>query len=257
MKVSLLQLNMFAGTYWDRLSSFLTSHDFDVIHLQEVAGKHTKVGVVDTQIDCYVELQKLLHDRYDSEFVLTDRFTSSPESYTGNAIFYKKQWSLIEKDILWLHQNHKPYPSDATSYEDTGKALLRVTLSKAGKTMSFLNTHGAWAKNPKEHSHQTKQGDMIVEYLKTTATPYILSGDFNLNPEQPTIKKLGEIAQNLTSEHHVTNTLNPRTHYATHMFPPGVTVDYIFTSKDIMVKSFSVVEDDISDHLGLVAEFEI
>jgi endonuclease/exonuclease/phosphatase family metal-dependent hydrolase len=258
MNVSLLQLNMNADAFWDSVIPYLTSHDFDVIHLQEVAGKHTKVGIIDTKRDCYEELQKILGEKYNSEFVLTDRFTSSPDAYFGNAIFYKKEYPLLQKHIEWSKKNEEPFSSDATTYENTGRALLHVTLSIAGKEVSFLTTHGAWAKTPKEEPHQTEQGKILLNYLKNVQQPFVFSGDLNLDPEQPTIAKIGELARNLTNDHHITNTLNPRTHYArARMFPPGVAVDYIFTSRDITVKSFNVLEEDISDHLGLVAEFEI
>lgn len=257
MKLSFLQLNIFAGMYWENLSAFLEKNDFDVINFQEVAGKHTRVGVVDTRHDCYEELQTLLQDRYQSTFVLTDRFTSSPDAYTGNATFYKKQCNLIHKDIVWLHKNDTPFPSDATSYEDNGKAVLHTRLSLHDQHFSILNTHGAWAKDATEHTHQMEQGERIIEYLKSIDQPYILSGDFNLNPQQPTIQKLNTLARNVTTEHHITNTLNPRTHYAKKLFPSGIAVDYIFVSSDIQVKSFTVVEEDISDHFGLTAEFDI
>lgn len=249
---------MNADSFWDSVIPYLTSHDFDVIHLQEVAGKNTKVGIIDTKRDCYEELQKTLGKRYHSEIVLTDRFTSSPDAYFGNAIFYKKESPLLDTNIVWTRKNEEPFPSDATTYEGTGRAMLHVTLSINGKAVSFLTTHGAWAKTPKEEPHQTEQGKIILTYLQNVSQPFVFSGDLNLDPQQPTIQKLGTIARNLTSEHHVANTLNPRTHYArAKMFPPGVAVDYIFASRDIIVKSFKVLEEDISDHLGLSAEFEI
>ena len=36
-----------------------------------------------------------------------------------------------------------------------------------------------------------------------------------------------------------------------------VAVDFIFVSSDITVKHFAVIEEDLSDHLGLTVEVEI
>jgi len=258
MKISFLQLNMNGDTFWDSVIPFLSFHDFDVIHLQEVTGKDTKVGIVDTTRDVFSGLTDVLQDRYKGELAITDYFTSSKEAYMGSATFYKKSFSLIQKEIVWLRKNKEPFSSDAKTFEEVGRALFHLTLSLAGKEVSFLNLHGAWAKTAQEHEHQTQQGEIVINYLKKISSPFILSGDFNLNPQQPTINKIGELARNLTSEHQITNTLNPRKHYAKQLFPPGVAVDYIFVSKDITVKSFRVLDnEDISDHLGLVAEFEI
>lgn len=249
---------MNADMFWDRVIPYITSHDFDVIHLQEVAGKNTNIGMITTKRDCYKELQKILGESYAGVLVRTDRFTSSPDAYFGNAIFYKKEFPRIDTNIVWTRKNEEPFPSDSKTYEDTGRAILHVTLSFKGTPVSFLTTHGAWAKIPVEHPHQTKQGDIIIEYLKKVSSPFIFSGDLNLDPNQPLIQKLDSLSRNLIRENHVSNTLNPRTHYArAKLFPPGIAVDYIFASRDITVKSFRVVEEDISDHLGLVAEFEI
>jgi endonuclease/exonuclease/phosphatase family metal-dependent hydrolase len=258
MKLSVLQLNLNGDTFWEQQLAFFAAHDFDVIQLQEVTGKGTHIGIVDSTRDGFTELTNAFKDRYVGEIIKTDTFTSSPTSYMGNATFYKKTLSLVDTHIEWLKKNDEPFSSDAISYEGVGRAILHLTLSKDGKQISFLNVHGAWGKNPEEHEHQKQQGEKIVEYVKRVPTPFVLSGDFNLNPQQPTIQHLGEISQNLTSEYGVTNTLNPRKHYATHLFPPGVAVDYIFVSNDLRVQSFRALdEEDISDHLGLAAEFEL
>jgi endonuclease/exonuclease/phosphatase family metal-dependent hydrolase len=34
-------------------------------------------------------------------------------------------------------------------------------------------------------------------------------------------------------------------------------VDYVFVSKDVQVKNFEVVNNDISDHLPLILDFEL
>lgn len=97
---------------------------------------------------------------------------------------------------------------------------------------------------------------MLVEYMKNVPRPFILSGDFNLTSDSQTIQQLNNLATNLTLDNHVTNTLNAHTHKAKHLFPPGLAVDYIYTSKDVVVEKFAVVEEDLSDHLGLIAMIE-
>jgi len=257
MSLSLLQLNIFANTFWDKLSSFLGSSDFDILQFQEVAGKGTVCGAINSKRDCLKDLQTILGKKYNYEFVLTDRFTSSPSAYIGNATFYKKSFSLVDKHIVTLHHNEQPFPSDATSFETMGKSVLHLTLTREGKTFSVLNTHGAWAKTPQEEPHQTRQGQILVDYLQTVPAPFVFSGDLNLAADQPTIQKLSTLGNNLITQYHITNTLNPRTHRAKLLFPQGVTVDYIFTSKDLKLIDFRILEDDISDHFGLTVTIEI
>src|SRR5258708_5801499 len=77
MKIKLLQLNMNANNYWDSLILFLNSHDFDVIHLQELTGKDTVSGNMNSQIDVFEELQKILSSQYNGELSINTRYSSN------------------------------------------------------------------------------------------------------------------------------------------------------------------------------------
>ena len=257
MKLSLLQLNINSDNYWDKLIEYLTSHDFDILHLQELTGKDTINGLFHSKRETFVELQEILKENYKGELSISQRYTSSPDSYLGNATFYKNSFSLLERKEIQLFSYGGPFPSDATTFEKVGRSLLHLKLSREGKEISFLNTHFAWAHTPKEEPHQTKQGEILLDYLQTLHQPFVLTGDFNLDPEQPLINKLSNLATNLTKLYRITNTLNPQNHRVKKLFPPGVACDYIFTSPDIKVENFSVVEEDLSDHFGLTAEIEI
>ena len=257
MTLSILQLNINADNFWDKLIPFLTMHHFDILMFQEVCGKDTINGNINSKRDCFKELQKTFADRYRGELAIAERFTSSPDSYIGQAIFYKRSFSLLEKTVFPLYQRGVPFPSESENFEDESRVLLHLTLGTDNKRISFLNLHGAWAKIATEHDHQKVQGERLLSYLRNVQPPFIFSGDLNLNPQQPTVQKISELARNLITEYQVTKTLNPRTHRSQEVFPEGVAVDYIFVSKDITVKNFTVIEDDISDHVGLVVEIEI
>src|SRR6185369_3399862 len=259
MILSLLQLNINADNFWDKLIPYLTKNDFDILQFQEVCGENTFSGNIHTKRDCYKELQKILGDAYKSELAIAQTFSSNPSSFIGNATFYKKEFELIEKNILPLYTRITPFPSDLLNFEEAGRGVLHLKLNSNGKVISTLNAHCAWAKTPTEQPHQTYQGELLINYIKQVSSPFILSGDFNLDPEQPTIKKLSTLARNLIKENNITNTLNPRTHGIKHLLAEGleIAVDYIFTSNDLGVKEFSVIEEDLSDHLGLKATIEI
>src|SRR5687767_13063789 len=142
MTISLLQLNINADNYWDQLISYLTSHDFDILQLQEVAGKDVKSGNINTKKDCYKELQNILGDKYHSELAISQTYVSNPTSgYIGNATFYKKEFKLLEKNIVTLYERLLPFPSDSKNYEDAGRNVLHVKLERYDKSISFLNAH--------------------------------------------------------------------------------------------------------------------
>lgn len=256
MKLSLLQLNTNSDNYWDKLTQYLTSHNFDILQLQELTGKETFTGNLHSRRNTFAELQKILQDKYYGVLSITQRYTSSPYAYLGNGTFYKKEFALIDKKELILSSHEDPFRSDVTSFEEVGRTVLHLTFSFKNEHISFLNTHLAWAKTASEEPHQTKQGAILVNYLQKVPAPFVLSGDFNLTPDQPLVQKISKLAHNLTTENQITNTLDPKNHRA-NVFPKGLAVDYILTSTDIQINDFAVVDEDLSDHLGLKVEIEI
>jgi endonuclease/exonuclease/phosphatase family metal-dependent hydrolase len=256
MIIKLLQLNINSDNYWDTLIPYLTSQDFDILQLQELTGENTNVANIHSHHDIFVELKKILQEKYNGELSIAQRYTSSQTSYMGNAIFYKKNSTFIEKKEITL-SSFGIFPSESTSFEKVGRTTLHLKLEINGKQISFLNAHCAWGRDHIEKPFQTEQGDILLSYLKTVNPPFILTGDFNLTPEQPFIQKLDALARNLTAENKITNTLNPKNHRAKVLFPKGLAVDYIFISKDLQAKNFAVVDEGLSDHFGLTAEIEI
>jgi endonuclease/exonuclease/phosphatase family metal-dependent hydrolase len=257
MTLSFLQLNINADNYWSNLIPFLNLHNFDVIQLQEVCGKNSFSGNIQCVRDCYEELKNVLGSPYKSELAIAQRFTSSPTAYMADAVFYKKDFELIDKNIVFLHERATPFPEDSEKYEESGRNFIHLKLKIEDKTISFINAHLAWAKTTKEQPHQTQQGEILLNFLKNLEHPFVLSGDFNLDPEQPLIQKINALARNLGKENNIASTLNERTHRARVLFPPGAVVDYIFTSRDIKVNKFDVLDkEDLSDHLALTAGFE-
>ena len=256
MTIKLLQLNTNSDNYWDKLIPYLTSHEFDILQLQELTGKGTISGNINSKRDTFTELRKILQEKYNAELSLTQRYTSSPQAYMANGTFYKKQFSLIRIQEVVL-SSFKPFPKDSTAYEHVGRKLLHLILAINGKQISFLNTHFAWGGDHIEKHHQTKQGEILLNYLQSVEPPFVLTGDFNLTPEQPLIQKISAYTKNLIVENGITNTLNPTNHRAKQLFPKGLAVDYLFTSKDLKAKKFQVVDENLSDHFGLGTEIII
>lgn len=257
MIITTLQLNTNSDNFWGKLSAFLLKANIDILMLQELTGVNTIFGNINSKRDTFKDLQQLLNTQYNGELAIGNRFSSTDSAYMGNAIFYKKSFPLISKNIFFQNKIEDPYSSGIKTSEGLGRNILHLQLLINNKNISFLTTHGAWAPTPIEHPHQTTQGEKIINYLKTVTNPFIFSGDFNLSTDQPLIQKISGLARNLIIENQIKNTLNPRLHHVKELFPKGVAVDYIFTSTDLQVKNFTVLEDDLSDHLGLTAKIEI
>lgn len=258
MQLKILQLNLWAGIKFSHIKDFLQSNDFDILCFQEVTGQNMQNANAKSERDLFQALQMLLGTTHKSELAIAMHFTSDPvHAYQGNAIFYRNDFTLVGKNTLTLSHGIDPFPSERKTYEEVGRNALHLTLSKEGKTFDVLTTHLPWAKSPIEEPHQTEQNAKLIAYLQQLQHSFILAGDFNLTPDQPTVLKLEKYARNLTKEYGITNTLDRKSHKIFQTLPQGIAVDYIFVSPQIKVHDFTVIDEGLSDHLGLVVTVEI
>lgn len=248
---------MWDGMRFSSIQTFLKENDFDILTFQEVSGPGNHHGVIKCDIDCFAEIQNVLGQNYAGELIESGSFSSSPKAYEGNVIFYKKTFKLLERNDLWLYKRSTPFPVESNSYEDMGRAALHLVLEQNKQKLNVVTTHLAWAKTSIEQPHQRKQNEKLINFMQNLSSPFILTGDFNINPEQPTIFDLEKMGKNLVKENNISNTIDPKNHRAWEVIKPGFTVDYIFVSPDITAKNVAIVDADLSDHFGLQATLEI
>lgn len=251
MTLKLLHLNILYGRYIDQLVNYLKDEDFDILCFQEVSGGRISATLTDN----FEEIKTRLG--YQGIRTQSWNLVGEKESYEANAIFYNPTFTITNKDIIYL-KDYAEIPAFAgRKFQEDPRTVLKLELEKEGKRFRVVTTHLTWGPNSKDELHKLEQGKKLFEYMQTVDIPFILTGDFNVNASSQVVKWIDSLARNLTVENHITNTLNPRTHKATHLFPPGLAVDYIYVSDDVTVKDFHVVDEDISDHLGLYLTCEL
>lgn len=272
MQLKLLQLNIFQGRFLDRVIDFARQNDVDILHLQEVttgrmslgggyrypkgieAGK-LAINSTTVGIDCFETLKKELN--MDGELVITNSYVGEPESGTGNATLFKKHLKLVDKQVIWMKGFFEIEP-DFTDIPVLSRAAIITQFAIKSKQITTINAHLTWGPTAEDAPYKIEQAEILYEALKKIPEPFIFTGDFNVTPDTQTASMFNSLARNLTTENQLTNTLNPNMHPAKHLFPPGLAVDYIFVSENINVASFKLIDDmDLSDHLGLLLEFEL
>jgi endonuclease/exonuclease/phosphatase family metal-dependent hydrolase len=250
MKLKFLHLNIQMGRFMPGIIKYVRKHDFDIINFQEVMSGEWWYGFKASR-QFEVLKQKL---GYEGEIAA---HFNNPSSYFGNVTLFKKSITLRDKKLVPLKKIKGPWNFRTRKLKDFPRSALSLLLEKNDKQIRVINCHLAWGKGPFERTYHRAQNQRLIDYVKTVKDPFILSGDFNLTADTRTVKELNKLARNLTVQNHITNTLNPRTHYAKHLFPTGYAVDFVYASRGITSKKFHVIQDDLSDHLGLSAEFEI
>lgn len=259
MQIKILQLNMWAGTHFEAIEKFLSENQFDILCFQEVCGPQTIVGNIHCEFDCFEKLKDILGATHGAQLTKESLFTSSETAYDGNAIFYRKDFILKKSEVVWFHKRNSPFPSDSTSFDDIGRNALSTLLEKNEKQITILSGHLPWASTEIEQSNQEAAIQKLIIYTNSLQTPWIMTGDFNLRSDQPSILGLEKYGVNVGRKYSVTNTVDPLYHrFFLKKISEGTVIDYIFVSPDIQVDDFKVLDNvHMSDHFGLVATVEI
>lgn len=245
MQFKLLNLNIYGGKYYDNIVSFVRTSDFDILCFQEL--KAGTLGFTRTNI-----LEQLKKDlKMEAEFAFTTNLVGDKSSYDGNAIFYKNGLKTRNRQIVQLYPFLEVLPNQ-TIFNSYPRNALSLDFLIDNTTFSVINTQLAWNIKPEETRAQLAVGQKLFEFVKNFKNDYVLAGDFNLESDSHTVSQFGKVGRNLTQENGLTNTLNPRTHRAKEIFPKGLAVDFIFTTSNIRVEEFKLVDTpDLSDHFGL------
>lgn len=253
MDIKFLQLNIEKGSHLDAVIGYIQKGNFDVVCLQEVAGGQFSVA----RRNCYEEILK--KNGYSGLLNSYIGATGDIASFVGNATFFNNAWKLLANHVIWLKRYQEVRKIPPRDVAKIPRSALAILLERSGKQLMVVNTHLAWGPTPKDAVYKKNQAEKLYQWLKShRAAPFILAGDFNLNPRTVIVQRLSLLGRNLIKEYHVTNTLNPRVHRAKHLFPSGLPVDYIITDRRIQVKNFFVeTQVDLSDHFGLVAEVSL
>ena len=121
-------------------------------------------------------------------------------------------------------------------------------------SLRIINYHGIWTRDKKGNSKTYEVCNKILGFASAFEGNVIICGDFNLLPDTPSMKIFQRDFISLIDHFNIkttrpsSNELNGNSRNV---------VDYIFVDKKIKVKSFKVLNKDVSDHLPLVLDFDL
>lgn len=177
-------------------------------------------------------------------------FAPSQNNEEGLALFSHRTTPLIKVDDLFVYRwRDAMQDNDARTL---GRNMQYVQFLYNGKQVTVANLHGLWNGQGKTDTpDRTGQSRKAKTFLNNQKGVKILCGDFNLLPNTQSLAILEEGMRNLVKEYNITSTRS------SYYEKPDKFADYILVSPEITVVDFSVLQDQISDHLPLVLEFNI
>ena len=249
--MKLITLNTWCGKIYEPLEKFIKEQakDTDVFCFQEVRnGPYTNQPEEEKEVmDLFNKLEMMLPD-FKGYF--TDYDIKNPRG-VGIATFIRNTLEIIEmnsSEILSAEEVcNVRIGKDRISYP----RVIQITTLDNPK-ISIYNFHGVAGglsrkRDTPERDLQTKR---LLDILNKDINTKILVGDFNLSPDTNAIYAIEQQMRNLIKESTYKTTRN--NFYNMKELLPFA--DYIFVSKDIKVKDFKVLPDEVSDHLALSIE---
>lgn len=247
--MKIISLNTWGGRAGkEGLLTFFKEHkgDTDVFCLQEIwsapyshlqghkaGGKEIDHSEIMTQ--GLQEISELL-----SDFV--PYFRPHQGDHYGLLMLVKKNIEVKVEGEVFVYK-HKGYVPEG-DVGNHARNIQFITIEFNNSPLTVINFHGLWNGQGKGDSEdRLNQSKKIKEFIEDQKGGVIMCGDFNLLPNTQSIKILEDISlKNLIKEKGITST---RTSYYT---KSEKFADYTFVSKDIEVKDFKILPDEVSDH---------
>ncbi len=219
-------------TDYERLSKIITKYKPDIVGLQEVDQKTSRVKGVD-QV-------KVLGEKAGMQWRFGNAFSFGGGGY-GQGVLSK---------LKIISDENTPY---VMSKKLEPRAFLNVGIQSGKGNFSFLNTHLSYEKDPDNKTKASiDQAKQINQYIKGKNGLMLLVGDFNSRPESETYKQLitewDDMMKIGGEEGFTSPSNNPRSR-----------IDYIFArpkGKWRIVEARILEASAASDHRGIFAVLE-
>lgn len=251
--MKLISLNTWSGRAGNEklLEFFRKNKDIDIFCLQEVwEGGHDHAelwrrdGEAPIDSNSISNLLKVLpnHNVF---------FKPHYMDWYGLALCIKKDLKIEEEgDIFVFKERENSFDEDGAKNHARNLQYAKIKTESGLRTI--CNFHGLWnGVNKEDTPERIDQADNLIKFLKDLKEPHLLCGDFNLMPQNKSLKMIEDFGmKNLIKEYGVTTTRSG------HYTKPEKFADYTLVSDGIKVNEFRVLKDEVSDHLAMYLDFE-
>lgn len=224
-------LNAWSGILGNEISRFMEEQAAvtSVFCLQEV--DEAMVGICKT----------ILSDDFEE---ISAYKKNNESDFFPSATYVRKDRDIIASNPLFHDR------------KDVGLAI-QTEIAFGDGSLHICNVHGVSRPNSKQDNPARKeQSAELIKPYAHIEDPVIIGGDFNLFPDTESIQAFQANGyRDLIQEYGIQTTRN---HYAWERFPdtPHYFSDYVFVKGGISVTRFSVLDDEVADHLPMLLEVE-
>lgn len=265
MKLISLNVALFEANN-SKLVKFLQEQKADIVCLQEVVRETEKTVIRDfvskEPIDSATSDFRYsffgpnsVMDKFEmKDFHGRENFSFDLGGMAEMGNYIKSKYKIIKCQTIFL-ENHFTYTTDHSKWpEEDYRSVLVADLEIGEKQMRILNYHGIWTRGKLGNEKSLEACKRINDLALEAKGEVIISGDFNLFPDTPSMRVFEKNFVSLVDRYKIKST-RPTSNELSGL--ARNVVDYIWVSKGVKVMNFQVIESDVSDHLPLVLEFVV
>ncbi|MBI3442660.1 MAG: hypothetical protein HY007_02750 [Candidatus Sungbacteria bacterium] len=239
-------LNIWKGKLLPELVAFIQSHapTTDIFCFQEMVTSLDSSG---ERVDVFGIIAKSLPG-FQGFFEAAQDYESGLVE-EGLAIFVKRSDPIDKEGDFFVYRTRNAMIND--DGRTLGRNIQFMQFSKSGKEFAIINFHGLWTGDGRgDTPERIGQSQKLKAFLNLIQSAKIVCGDFNLSRDTQSMAIIEAGMKNLIKEHHITSTRNRFFEY------PDKFAGYILVDPDVNITNFQVIQNEVSDHLPLVLEFE-
>ncbi len=256
-----IQTNIwFGGLLHEQLLPFLVNQRPDFIAMQEVCMPNAVSPYTPHPALDFLQKVKqetgLLHSVFVPEAAFKDK------THYDNIHPVEFGIAILSRFPITKHA-YDSYIHDYKIFEWEGmddwsvmhKGTLVAEIATPVKPLFIGTTHGVWGFDDKDSESRDIMADAILEAVEEKS-PLLFSGDLNIDQHTKAIARIEEKLTNvfkgkLQTSFNMLHKADKGGSFGTSV------VDFVFASKDIKILNAYSSEENVSDHIPLIVEFEL
>jgi endonuclease/exonuclease/phosphatase family metal-dependent hydrolase len=216
---------------FDLFINAIKKYNADVCGLNEVRGEGPE--------EDYTDQTSTIADGLGFNSYFGEAIKVKGTSPYGNAIVSRYPFKSVETIKIPDPENKKP------NHRFESRCVIKAIADIDGKEVCFLVCHMGLNLSEQKNAVET-----ICDLLNEIDIPVILMGDFNTTPHNKILKPIRKVMKD-------TDDFNPVKNHGTYPSDkPNEKIDYIFY-RDLKCLKAETIEEIFSDHLPIIADFEL
>lgn len=243
MNVSILQWNIWYREDVDNILKLLLKVKPDIFCLQELTTGHP--------IHKELNLPDFIAAEFGYSFCYKEIPTEENQIKLANGIFSK--YPIASTRYAWINEQRGKSRSD-----NVYRVYVEATIDINSKQLTVGTTQMSYTKAFQVTPRKIKETKRLVNLFADKKEAYILTGDFNAQPDSEVIEMVRRHLINAGPDFkHSTWTTKPFSYDGFEASTLDWRLDYIFTTPDLRTKASKIIETEYSGHLPVYAEIEL